>query len=199
MLHCFDRMNTALGDAQKLYELLLAHKDNVDTVLPKISEERVKEGNSLTDLAFHLYCLDTATNFRNNSFGGAWKPLKMASLDRIAAPTTTYWKSKVWAGWRLRPRINQSEYHSTTPRNQQSHSTGIFRKVCWNDPDGIECCLWRSFFCTVCPGPLFSMAWQVRSSLVHLEKIYLSNLIGNGLMIKVLLPCFSKQALAIPF
>lgn len=63
MLYCLDRMNTALRDAQKLYELLLANKDSLDTVLPKFSEERVREGNSLTDLAFHLYCIDTKFQF----------------------------------------------------------------------------------------------------------------------------------------
>lgn len=52
-------MNTALRDAQKFYELLIKHEDDLDTVLPAFSEERVKEGNALTDLAFHLYCLDT--------------------------------------------------------------------------------------------------------------------------------------------
>lgn len=54
-------MNTALRDAQKLYELLMVHKDNFETALPAFSEERVKEGNSLTDMAMHLYCLDANT------------------------------------------------------------------------------------------------------------------------------------------
>lgn len=54
-------MNTALRDAQVFVELLDAHKDNLDLVLPAFSEARVKEGNSLTDLAFHLTCLDRTT------------------------------------------------------------------------------------------------------------------------------------------
>ena len=52
-------MNQALKDAQTLYLLLQEHKDNLKLVLPAFSEKRVKEGNSLTDLAMHLYCMDT--------------------------------------------------------------------------------------------------------------------------------------------
>ena len=52
-------MNTALRDAQALHRLLQQHKNDLVAVLPAFSEERVKEGNSLTDLAFHLYALDT--------------------------------------------------------------------------------------------------------------------------------------------
>jgi flavin-dependent dehydrogenase len=52
-------MNTALRDAQKFYELLHEYNDDLDQVLPAYSKLRVKEGNSLTDLAFNLYCLDT--------------------------------------------------------------------------------------------------------------------------------------------
>ncbi|CAB9518723.1 Kynurenine 3-monooxygenase [Seminavis robusta] len=52
-------MNTALRDAQVFYQLLQEHKDNLTEVLPEFSNKRVKEGNSLTDLAMHLYCMDT--------------------------------------------------------------------------------------------------------------------------------------------
>jgi kynurenine 3-monooxygenase len=52
-------MNTALRDAQQFYLLLQKHKDDFTQVLPAFSEERVKEGNSLSDLAMHLYCMDT--------------------------------------------------------------------------------------------------------------------------------------------
>ncbi len=52
-------MNTALRDASVLYQLLQQHKDSFEEVLPTFSQERVKEGNSLTDLAMHLYCMDT--------------------------------------------------------------------------------------------------------------------------------------------
>ena len=52
-------MNTALRDAQAFYLLLQEHKDDLKQVLPAFSEARVKEGNSLTDLATHLYCMDS--------------------------------------------------------------------------------------------------------------------------------------------
>ena len=51
-------MNTALRDAQIFCELLKEHNDNFELVLPAYSEARVKEGNALTDLAFHLSCLE---------------------------------------------------------------------------------------------------------------------------------------------
>ena len=51
-------MNTALRDAQIFHELLQRHGDDFEMVLPAFSQERVKEGNSLSDLAFYLYCLD---------------------------------------------------------------------------------------------------------------------------------------------
>jgi len=54
-------MNQALKDAQSLYLLLQQHKDDFSVVLPAFSEARVKEGNSLTDLAMNLYCMDTKT------------------------------------------------------------------------------------------------------------------------------------------
>jgi len=52
-------MNTALRDAQKLYELLDKFEDDLDQVLPEFSRIRVPEGNALSDLAMHLYCFDT--------------------------------------------------------------------------------------------------------------------------------------------
>jgi kynurenine 3-monooxygenase len=52
-------MNTALRDAQKLYELLDKYDDDLDQVLPEYSRIRVPEGNALSDLALHLYCFDT--------------------------------------------------------------------------------------------------------------------------------------------
>jgi len=51
-------MNTALRDAQIFNELLKEHNDDLDNALPAFSKARVKEGNALSDLAFHLYCLD---------------------------------------------------------------------------------------------------------------------------------------------
>merc|ERR1712228_177051 len=45
----------------RYYQLMVEHKDNLEEVLPEFSKKRVKEGNSLTDLAFHLYCLDETT------------------------------------------------------------------------------------------------------------------------------------------
>ena len=52
-------MNTALRDAQVFSEILEETKDDFEQALPAFSEARVKEGNSLSDLAFHLYSLDT--------------------------------------------------------------------------------------------------------------------------------------------
>lgn len=52
-------MNTALRDAQHFYLLLQQHKDDFTQVLPAFSKQRVKEGNSLSDLAMHLYCMNT--------------------------------------------------------------------------------------------------------------------------------------------
>lgn len=51
-------MNTALRDAQVLSEILEEMEDDFDKALPAYSEARVKEGNALSDLAMHLYCMD---------------------------------------------------------------------------------------------------------------------------------------------
>lgn len=49
-------MNTALGDASALNRLLDTHgDDNLEAVLTAFSEERVKEGQALSDLAFYLF------------------------------------------------------------------------------------------------------------------------------------------------
>jgi len=50
-------MNTALADAAALIAILDEDKDNWDTVLPKFSAQRVKEGNALTDLSFYTFSL----------------------------------------------------------------------------------------------------------------------------------------------
>jgi kynurenine 3-monooxygenase len=52
-------MNTALRDARVFYQLLKENKDDIEKTLPLFSEARVKEGNSLSSLAFNLYCLDS--------------------------------------------------------------------------------------------------------------------------------------------
>jgi len=57
-------MNTALADAVVLNNLLDEHNDNWDIVLPKFSEERVKEGNALTDLSFHTFSLCPKRQFQ---------------------------------------------------------------------------------------------------------------------------------------
>jgi len=54
-------MNTALRDAQIFSELLEEHDNDFEKVLPAFSKDRVKEGNALSDLAFHLSCLDKTT------------------------------------------------------------------------------------------------------------------------------------------
>jgi len=51
-------MNTALRDAHELSRILKECDDDLSKALPLFSEERVKEGNSLSDLAMHLYCMD---------------------------------------------------------------------------------------------------------------------------------------------
>jgi len=51
-------MNTALRDAQVFAEILKESKDDLTLALPAFSEARVKEGNALSDLAMHLYCMD---------------------------------------------------------------------------------------------------------------------------------------------
>ena len=50
-------MNTALADAAALDRLLDETKDDWAAVLPKFSEERVKEGQALTDLSFYTFSL----------------------------------------------------------------------------------------------------------------------------------------------
>jgi len=51
-------MNTALRDAQIFSELLETHDDDLSKVFSAYSQERVKEGNSLSNLAYHLYCMN---------------------------------------------------------------------------------------------------------------------------------------------
>jgi 2-polyprenyl-6-methoxyphenol hydroxylase-like FAD-dependent oxidoreductase len=51
-------MNTALEDASVLNRLLDTHQDNWEQVLTAFSEERVKEGNALTELSYHTFCND---------------------------------------------------------------------------------------------------------------------------------------------
>ena len=58
-------MNTALADASALNRLLDKHGDDSwDTVLPAFSEERVKEGQALSDLAFYLFSFNTGQQLR---------------------------------------------------------------------------------------------------------------------------------------
>ena len=57
-------MNTALADAAALDELLDAHADALDQVLPAFSEARVKEGNALTDIAYYAYSISPAQTVR---------------------------------------------------------------------------------------------------------------------------------------
>ena len=46
-------MNTALADAAALDRILDDHKDDLVKVLPAFSDERVKEGNALSDLSYY--------------------------------------------------------------------------------------------------------------------------------------------------
>lgn len=51
-------MNTALRDAEIFSSILEETNDAFEQALPSFSDARVKEGNSLSDLAFNLFCLD---------------------------------------------------------------------------------------------------------------------------------------------
>ena len=53
-------MNTALADVKVLDDLLEQHDDEWDTVLPAFSNDRVKEGNALTDLSYNTFCISGA-------------------------------------------------------------------------------------------------------------------------------------------
>eukprot|EP00804_Cyclotella_cryptica_P022106 CCRYP_011607-RA/>CCRYP_011607-RA protein AED:0.05 eAED:0.05 QI:0/-1/0/1/-1/1/1/0/497 len=57
-------MNTALADASALNALLDDYKDDWSMVLPKFSEQRVKEGNALTDLSFYTFSLNPSTQMK---------------------------------------------------------------------------------------------------------------------------------------
>lgn len=57
-------MNTALRDAQIFSEILRENKDDLSKALPAFSEARVKEGNALSDLAMHLYCMDSTQQLK---------------------------------------------------------------------------------------------------------------------------------------
>merc|ERR1712176_316913 len=52
-------MNTALRDTQIFSSILEETNNDFEKALPAFSEARVKEGNALTALNFHLNCLDT--------------------------------------------------------------------------------------------------------------------------------------------
>lgn len=57
-------MNTALADASALNALLDEYMDDWSMVLPKFSEQRVKEGNALTDLSFYTFSLNPSTQIK---------------------------------------------------------------------------------------------------------------------------------------
>ena len=64
-------MNTALADASVLSRLIEEHgADNPKAFLPAFSEERVKEGQALTDLAFYLFSFNTRQQVRYLVEGG---------------------------------------------------------------------------------------------------------------------------------
>jgi len=58
-------MNTALRDAQKLFELLEKYDDDLEKVLPQYTIDRVPEGNALSDIALNLYCFDTKVQMKS--------------------------------------------------------------------------------------------------------------------------------------
>ena len=57
-------MNIALADAAALDELLDAHTDALDQVLPAFSEARVKEGNALTEISAYAFSRSPAQALR---------------------------------------------------------------------------------------------------------------------------------------
>eukprot|EP00550_Attheya_septentrionalis_P006853 CAMPEP_0198296104 /NCGR_PEP_ID=MMETSP1449-20131203/30989_1 /TAXON_ID=420275 /ORGANISM="Attheya septentrionalis, Strain CCMP2084" /LENGTH=510 /DNA_ID=CAMNT_0043996615 /DNA_START=148 /DNA_END=1680 /DNA_ORIENTATION=- len=63
-------MNTALADAAALNRLLDEHKDDWDKVLPAFSQERVKEGRALSDLAYYLFSMKPSQALKNVIVGG---------------------------------------------------------------------------------------------------------------------------------
>jgi 2-polyprenyl-6-methoxyphenol hydroxylase-like FAD-dependent oxidoreductase len=56
-------MNTALEDASVLNRLLDTHQDNWELVLSAFSQERVKEGNALTEMSYHTFSIDPGMMF----------------------------------------------------------------------------------------------------------------------------------------
>jgi len=57
-------MNTALADAAAFDRMLDTHKDNLSAALETFSEERVKEGNALTDLSFYTFSLSSSQQLK---------------------------------------------------------------------------------------------------------------------------------------
>jgi len=78
-------MNTALRDAQVFSAILEESGDDFEQALPAFSKARVKEGNSLSDLAFHLYCLNTKQQF----------------IETLHVLVRGFFHSKLPAGWVL--------------------------------------------------------------------------------------------------
>jgi kynurenine 3-monooxygenase len=63
-------MNTGLEDARALDELLDELQDDWAKVLPAFSTQRVKEGQALTDLSFHLFALRPSLQLRMFAWDG---------------------------------------------------------------------------------------------------------------------------------
>ena len=58
-------MNTALRDAQIFSELLTETDDDFTETLTSFSKARVKEGNALTSISMHLYCMDKTEKIKD--------------------------------------------------------------------------------------------------------------------------------------
>lgn len=75
-------MNTALRDAQIFSEILEECGEDFDQALPAFSKARVKEGNALSDLALHLYCMDKNQQFKEiiHQTVRSWLHLRFPSI-----------------------------------------------------------------------------------------------------------------------
>ena len=128
-------MNTALADAVVLDRLLDEHDDDWEMVLPAFSQERVKEGNALTELSFHSFSLSLPMqmsilirqNVRRlfNRFMPVWlvEPEPMLEISRGSKLSTAYDKM-IQLGYlqksrRINTEIMQTHFEKTTGMVQE--------------------------------------------------------------------------------
>jgi len=134
-------LNTALEDAVVLDRLLNEHADNWEAVLPAFSQERVKEGNALTELSFHSFSLSTPMqisilirqNCRRlfNRFMPVWlvEPEPMLQISRGGKLSTAYDKM-IQLGYlqksrRINSDIIRTHFERTTGMVQERPSSRL--------------------------------------------------------------------------